>query len=244
MTADLLELFDRLQPPEGWDEPTDLTTDDTAAAILARVLADDGSKVISLESARRRRRRATGGLIATTALVAGAVAATIINRQPETVERITCSSEAVAEPERVVILPWDSVTDPVELCGTEAVRADLARDADADLQACVSAGSVVVLPGTPGTCERLGFAVYEPTASDDPSSSVDQAAARIQEWVIAECRTVDEAEPLVRSTLDEFGLTDWTITIADAPRADETCATVRMDAATSVVTIDSAFRPD
>ena len=40
MSADPVQLLDRLAPPEGWSEPTDLDTDPVAAAILERVFAD------------------------------------------------------------------------------------------------------------------------------------------------------------------------------------------------------------
>lgn len=233
MNVDPIELLDILEPPAGWSERTDLEADPVAAAILERVLADDGSNVVDFMAARRRR-RGIGGAIVVAALVAGGAVAAVWSRTPEEASRVTCWSEAVVPPLQRAEAAWDGRAHPVDICASQWEDGAFAGiEVPGELEACVNdRATVVVVPGDDAVCERLGYSEYTATL-DERTLAINDARDSLRETFRDRCVPVDAATQTARKTLDDFGLDDWTITVADAQRADETCATVALNALTS-----------
>ncbi len=235
MNVDPIEMFDRLEPPEGWSEPTDIDNDPVAAQILERVFAEGGN-VISLDAARRRR-RAIGGAVVVAALVAGGAVAAIWNRRPDTSNVVSCYSDAALEPAVAVQIGWDGETDPAELCAPEWSTGALGVLSPADeLRVCVTGdGVAAVIPGGDELCDELGLTEYAPPSPRDLAQAVTDADRELREIFLPSNRCVppSEAEPETKRVLDKFGLSGWTITIAGTFSADEPCASVALDIETT-----------
>jgi len=229
VSADPVQLFDRLAPPPNWSARTDVDTDPVAARILDQVFADTGN-VVSLDAARRRR-RTLGGAIVVAAIVAGGAVAAIWNRSPQEATRVTCWSEAVVPPDESSDVRWDGMADPATLCASEWSTGRFAEAAPpADLHVCVTNDdAAAVIPGEPGVCDALGFADFSPIV-DEPLLAVNRAAAELDQLFNHKtCRPAAETEDEIRKVLDQNGLSGWTVTIAGTTSADETCATVFLE---------------
>lgn len=226
MSADPVQLLDRLSPPPGWSERTDLDADPVAAQILDEVFAGDRN-VISLDAARRRR-RGIGGAFVVAALVAGGAVAAIWNRTPAETARVSCWSEAVEEPATVLGLPWDGQADPATMCAAEwsagAFRGSPQPD---ELEMCVTDGGIIaVVPGARGTCDDLGLDEFAPTPADGDGPSVIELQRQLDRAFNADtCQPPGRVQEETRQTLDDVGLSGWTI-VAGAVGADEPCGTV------------------
>lgn len=225
MSADPIALLDRLSPPPGWSERTDLDADPVAAQILDQVFAGDRN-VISLDDARRRR-RGIGGAIVVAALVAGGAVAAIWNRTPSETARVSCWSEAVADPPEVLGLPWDGQSDPATMCADEWSSGVFRGSPPPDeLEMCVTENNIVaVIPGAPGACGELGLDEFSPSPDDSDPSVIELQRRLDRAFNNETCQPPDRVMEETRTVLDEVGLNGWSI-IAGAESADEPCATV------------------
>jgi hypothetical protein len=245
MNADPVELLDRLGPPDGWSAHTDLDTDPVAAQLLGRVFAHTGN-VVSLDAARRRR-RGIGGAIVVAALVAGGAVAAVWNRSPQETRRVACWSEAVAPPEQRAEVAWDARTDPIELCAGEWSGGRFGAIAPpAELRACVTANNTAaVIPGESDVCDTLGLADYSANI-DRPALVVNDAQRELDQlfFVTENCVPLTDSEEVIKGVLDRFGLSGWTIQIADTTDVDEACATVLLVAELRTVFINPVQQQD
>lgn len=251
MSADPLELFDRLGVPEGWDAPTDLTTDDRAAAILQQVFR---ANVVSIDRARRRRRAGfAGGLVIAVGL-AGAAAAGWLSRSPEEARVVSCWANTANPPDAQVEVRWDGDDDPSAVCGPAWEEGRLGRTPTPErLTTCVTADDVAaVIPGGNHVCEQLGLEAFAAAEADATGlqSRVLAADAEFRQRVNpARCAaglTPTQIPLEVQAVLDEYGLTGWGIEIDGDFNAAETCASVRLDPAKSAAIISpiSPVPPD
>ena len=229
MSADPVQLLDRLSPPDGWNERTDLDADPVAAEILERVFAAEDTPVVSLDAERRRRRRGIGVVVVAAAVVAGGAVAALLNNSPEETRRIACWSEAAAPPEQIVALPWDGRTDPVELCAEQWAAGSFGdTTSPGDLEACVTDQSIVaVIPGGEGVCGELGLEEFDEAIPGDPVNDAQRELDLI--FIPPNCETQERAERETIRVLDKYGLSGWTIRVAGTFSADEPCATVALD---------------
>ena len=241
MSADPVQLLDRLSPPDGWAEPTDVETDPVAAQILERVFADEGTNVVSIDAARRRRRRGIGGAIVVAALITGGAVAAIWNRSPEEARRAFCWSEAASPPEEVVVLAWNGRTDPVALCADEWSAGTFeSSEPPGDLEGCVTdEDAAAVIPGGSGVCDALGFAQLEAVVNETTLAISDAQSELDRLFRPGICETRAIAEEETKRVLDAYGLSGWTITIAGTFSADETCATVFLVRELSTAVVNS-----
>lgn len=246
MSADPVQLLDRLSPPDGWSDRTDLDADPVAAAILERVLSDDGSNVVSLDAARRRRRRGIGGAIVVAALVAGGAVAAVLQRSPQETRQMACWSNAAFPPDDLIALSWDGQADPVSMCADQWTEGAFGAAApDPELTACTTAeGIAAVMPGDIDVCDELGLAEFSPPPIDDQALAVNRAASALnRRFNAATCEPIAVAVRETPGILEEYGLSGWTVKIVDTFRDDETCATVTLEEG-AVAEIASLPPPD
>ena len=243
MSGDPLRIFDELEPPAGWSEPTDLDADPVAAAILDRVFADT-SNVISLDAARRRRRGIAGAIVVAALVTGGAVAA-IWNRSPQQTDRVACWSEAELPPDQLVGVAWDGLSHPIDLCSQkwESGSFEAATPVPDELQACVTDSEMAaVIPGDARICDALGFAEYVPPPADDPALAVNQAQRELGRTLIMSCLKPAAAEAEIRRILVRNGLSGWTITVDGTFSAAEPCASVALEPETTTAFVRPARR--
>jgi len=127
MNADPVHVLERLGPPPGWSERTDIDADPVAARILDRVLTDSGN-VLSLDAARRRSiGSAIGGAIVVGALATGGAVAALWHHSPDQTRPASCWSEAAREPTTVVGLRWDGAGHRAVLCASQRAAMGDAR---------------------------------------------------------------------------------------------------------------------
>lgn len=242
MNADPVQLVDRLQPPEGWSERTDLAADPVAAQLLERVFADTG-KVVSLDT-ERRRRRGIAGTVVVAALIAGGAVAALWNRSPEQTLRVACWSEPADPPERRVAVPWDGRSDPAELCATRwAEGAFEPEPPPPELQVCVTDNDVAaVIPADDSVCRSLGFREFvAPPVVPSPDDAQRELDAILRPT--SECVQGSDAETIVRDVLVRNGLVDWEIKVDDTTSVAETCATVALQPEMSTAFVRWVPRP-
>lgn len=243
MSADPVELLDRLAPPEGWSERTDLDADPVAADILQRVF--DGN-VVSLDAARRRRRRGIGGAVVVAAVVAGGAVAALLGRDAEEARALTCWKEAVNPPAEQSAVAWNGVDEPVDVCLEEWAAGRFSMfPPPAPLRACVDDnGVVVVVPGEFGTCDDLGFAEFSLNV-DEEALAVARVTVELDERFNPQtCRSTDDAEEETATVLEHFGLSGWTVVVAGTSSADEPCAVVSLIPQEAEAVITTIPRPD
>lgn len=96
------------------------------------------------------------------------------------------------------------------------------------LTACVTdTGGLAVFPtDDPRTCERLGLSSPTPDQPTDELAAFAAAKADIFDYLeAANCQPVNEAEDVIRTILDNHGLTTWTIN-RQPDHPNRPCATV------------------
>ncbi|MGI9644115.1 MAG: hypothetical protein ACR2O6_02250 [Ilumatobacteraceae bacterium] len=244
MSTDPVQLLDRLSPPEGWSERTDLDADPVAAEILARVFATEDTPVVSLDAERKRRRRSIGVVVVVAAVVTGGAVAALLNSSPEETRRIACWSEAGSPPEQIVALSLDGQIDPVALCEEQWSSGIFEAEPPDELAACVTdVETAAVIPGGAEVCTALGFTEMDTTTTGDGPPAINAAQRELaRRFSPPTCETRPEiVRQETNEVLDEFGLSGWTITFAGTSSADEPCAIVAL--APEVTTAIVTFRP-
>ncbi len=243
MSADPLRIFDALEPPAGWGDPTDLDADPVAATILERVFTDT-SNVVSLDAARRRRRGIAGAIVVAALVTGGAVAA-VWNRSPQQTNRVACWSDAELPPDKLVGVAWDGLIHPVDLCSEKWADGEFEAPTPPPdrLQVCVTDSELAaVIPGDSDTCDRLGFAEYAPPAAEDVALAVNRAQRELGRALATSCLQPAVAEGEIQRILASNGLSGWTITLDGTFSADEPCATVALVPETTTAFVRPARR--
>ena len=146
-------------------------------------------------------------------------------------------------PRTVVGLVSDG-SDAVAQCGSAWADGRLGRSGAPSLAACVDGrGSLVVVPGSDGACDMLGWSPS--LGTDDRQRVAAMVTGRVSAELMAACRSdADDAVALVQSVLDDVGADEWSVV---APRAGvetgESCFAPLFDGATSTITLAAIPRP-
>lgn len=237
---DPVELLNSLAPPAGWDERTDLATDERAAAIHRRVVTGN---VVPFRAPRRRLRIVTG--IVVTAALGGAGVAALLQRGADEDRVLACWSEAVSPPTAQVERAWDGVADPVEACAPPWQDGTFGTQGPAaPLRACVTANGVVaIVPGDDDTCADLGMPAYAaPEPGDASVGDQDFDANALQRMLEKKyhrggCYTEQQALEGVSATLEEFMFDGWVTRSLGSFESEETCASISIERETKTVLI-------
>ena len=233
--ADPLELL-RLAAPDALLRAEPVGADDeVAAGILRRVLS---SGTIPAGHAVRRRRRV--GIAAVTAILVsagGVVAAMGILRQQSSDDRsVSCWSDTSNPPSEQIVIS-NEAGDPVATCQAlwDSGRFQRPPATPTRFLACVtSSGIVAVIPSDGATtCGNLLLAQFDPTPNPQAEALRDVEAQLSATVNPTTCLPSGKAEALTRRLLDDHGLSDWTIVVAQPFTATAPCATVGLDPTTS-----------
>lgn len=232
--VDPVSLLESMAPLPGWDERTDTSTDQPAAAMLERVMS---GKVVPFRS-RRRRLRLVTGIVVGVALGGTAAVAALWERSPEQASTLSCWSDSGPDPEARVGLPWDGVDDPIETCTPEWNGGDLGEEGPPNtLNVCVTdRGLAAVIPGDDATCDVLGFAPYVPldpgeqtgNAGDDPIGLRTADKLINQRYNQVTCVGAEQVQVGAMEILEELGFVGWETSIGGTKTAVEQCATVSL----------------
>lgn len=231
--TDPFELFKAMNPYR--DEPDDTPDED----LLARITAEPRS-VTPLRHTRRRR-WVVGGTVAVAAVATAAFA--FLRTSPAT-EPTAVSCAATDDPAGDIVgLPGSA--DPVAACAVLWTDGTLGSGTVPPLAACVNdAGAVIVLPGgASSVCTKAGFALLDLDA--DTSEAIDVLAVEelLIDTFLDDCYPQDDALVKARQILDNSGLDDWTVTLAEDFPDGLDCAGVSVDGSAKAVII-AGVRPN
>ena len=215
-----------------------------AVHIKARVHA----RVLAQVSARRPGGRRVVLAVAVAVLALAAVAATVyLTRQPTQVAGIGCA-EGLSLDAVHVIAPTGGL-DPQQCAELWAdgtiTNPDIAPAGQVPpLLGCVNdAGTLVVFPtDDQGVCERLGMAVFTPTA-DATASIIDVQNRLIEQINPQTCPSLDDAQQLAEQALAAAGIDDWTV--VSQPATDQRpCPSLAFDSTARQIVIVPAPHTD
>lgn len=225
------DIFDALRDadPAGGIDPQD------AAHIKARVHA----RVLALASTRRSGRRRV--LLAVAVLALAAVAAVYLTRQPTQISGIGCAEDLTLD--AVHVIPSKGGLDarqctPLWADGTITNPAIAPAGQVPPLLGCVNdSGTLIVVPtDDQGVCEHLGMTVFAPPS--DATVSIVELEDRLVEQINSEtCSSFDDAKQIVEQALDDAGIDDWTVTVAQQPTDQRPCPSLAFDSATRQILI-------
>jgi len=186
---------------------------------FVKALGDELERSIAARRGRIRRRIAIGGLGFAIAASGVAAAAGVFSAAPDELATsgIGCYSKADLEHSDVAVLSVNA-PDPVEACRSEAgMRGPLV--------ACAGP-AVMVLPGRPGTCERLGLRPLGPEY-DAARAKVLRLHDRIDAIEVTnDCWRPAELAARVQTLLDRMPAWRGYRTRVAAPMGDGPCGTI------------------
>jgi hypothetical protein len=204
---------------------TDIGVDDAGDELLATIMA---TPLVPQPKQHRRRPWIIGGAVVV-AVVATAAFAFIRREHSDDPNGIVCYSTGELDSnDRSVVT---SEADPIAACEFLWTNGTYGDAGPPPLVACVNDGVVSVFPGGPSLCSRLGLADFAPGGSSDQLKAAE-LNERSLEIFRAQCYPQAEALTRARELLDEIGLDDWTVQLAEEfpPGTECGAPTVLVDA--------------
>ncbi len=219
------DIFDALRE----DDPAVGIDPQEAARLKTRVRA----RVLAHAVPRRPFRRRVLVAVAVAVLALGVAAAWYLTRQPTNPAGIGCAEDLSLDAVHVVT-PIGGL-DPHQCAPLWAdgtiTNPDIAPPGQVPpLVGCVNdTGTLIVLPtDDQRVCGRLGMANYIPPAGD--TVSILEVQNRLAGHINPKtCPTFEDAQHLAQQALEDVGIDDWTVTIAQPPTDQRPCPTLAID---------------
>ncbi|MEQ1701189.1 MAG: hypothetical protein ABMA25_13835 [Ilumatobacteraceae bacterium] len=198
--------------------------------MLATILA------MPVQPAKRRPRRRTIWIGAGVTVVGVGLAAFAFTREesPRNPIHLVCYDTPQERPSAQHVIAM--AADPIAACGELWTNGQIASlDQVPPLTACVlKTGFVAVIPGTQEVCSKLGIANWVGELSDEEANLL-----AFQEAIVAtfgdQCVGEADAERLISSLLEQFGLSDWTVIKRGGYSATRQCTSAPTDAGSRLV---------
>jgi len=207
-------------------------SDPAAQALLERIREDAG---VSLRH-RRHVRRFLIPVVAVAAVTTTAAAAWVLSRKADDPTQVACFRADDRDAD-IVGLAGDG--DPISLCREVWETGQLGPSPGPPaLQACVLVSGIVgVFPGeNDDVCRRLGLNPAD-LSGDRGAGSIVAVQDRLAERFISECVPFEDAVGIIEGELEDAGLDNWTVVLADARAPERPCASVAFDVATRSITV-------
>lgn len=186
-------------------------------ALVERLPGDDEmlARILAMPPAAAPKRRPRKRIIwigagVAVASVGLAAYAFLREESPKNPISLTCYLTPQRQPSKQVVVGMSP--DPIAVCGELWTNGTIASLREApELTACVlDTGVVAVLPGNKGVCAKIGLANWVGELTDEETNLIafqEAFSAQFGERCVAE----DDAMPLVRSLMVQFGYSDWTV---------------------------------